>query len=297
MNVLPQETIDDLYPRYAEAWHVLLLEASARHVLMAEEFREEMQDGRFEKVVVIDDLDRVVAMTTLTADLAAVPWINPTFYQHRFPDHTSRGALFFATKLRHSTSIILDRPQPRAWSQSRPAGWPRPRRRSRRLEARTVRRICTQLQSAPSRAPESRLLTDGGGAPTSNNGVPGVLVSLAPCWEMSRIAYCSRSIDLSTVHTPYSPSRIPSVCFSSWSSRWISHACRNPAPADRLPGRPAGSAGPAHPWRSPPHQNEWTDRAGPAPRSRAPPAQPIRGRTRRSAAAIMASSDSGCRRR
>jgi hypothetical protein len=95
MNVLPQETIDDLYPRYAEAWHVLLLEASARHVLTAEEFREEMQDGRFEKIVVIDDLDRVVAMTTLTADLAAVPWINPTFYQHRFPDHTSRGALFY----------------------------------------------------------------------------------------------------------------------------------------------------------------------------------------------------------
>lgn len=95
MNVLPQMTIDDLYPRYSRAWHVLLLEAAARHVLTAEEFREEMQDARFEKIVVIDDADHIVAMTTLTSDLAAVPWINPTFYQHRFPEHDGRGALFY----------------------------------------------------------------------------------------------------------------------------------------------------------------------------------------------------------
>jgi GNAT superfamily N-acetyltransferase len=95
MHVLSPEIIDDLYPRYARAWHVLLLEASARHVLTADEFREEMRDARFEKIVVIDDADQIVAMTTLTTDMAVVPWINPTYYQHRFPEHAGRGALFY----------------------------------------------------------------------------------------------------------------------------------------------------------------------------------------------------------
>lgn len=95
MPVLPIETIEDLYPRYAEAWDVLLIEASARHVLTVEEFTEEMQDARLEKHVVLDDHRRVVAMTTLTTDLDAIPWINPSFYRHRFPKQEANGTLFY----------------------------------------------------------------------------------------------------------------------------------------------------------------------------------------------------------
>ena len=95
MPVLPNDTIDDLYPRYAGAWEVLLVEAAARHVLSLEEFREEMRDGRLEKHVVIDDDDRVVAMTTLTTELDAIPWINPTFYRERFPAEAAAGTLFY----------------------------------------------------------------------------------------------------------------------------------------------------------------------------------------------------------
>ncbi len=95
MPVLPDDTIDDLYPRYAGAWEVLLVEAAARHVLSLEEFREEMQDDRLEKHVVIDDDDRVVAMTTLTTELDAIPWINPTFYRERFPAEAAAGTLFY----------------------------------------------------------------------------------------------------------------------------------------------------------------------------------------------------------
>lgn len=95
MPVLPIETIEDLYPRYAAAWDVLLLEASARHLLILEEFAEEMQDPRLEKHVVLDEADRVVAMTTLTTDLDAIPWINPEFYRHRFPKQEANGTLFY----------------------------------------------------------------------------------------------------------------------------------------------------------------------------------------------------------
>lgn len=95
MHVLSDETIDDLYPRYAEAWQVVLLEAAARHLLTLEEFREEMHDPRLEKHVVVDAEDRVVAMTTMTTDLAAIPWINPEFYRHRFADVSADGNLYY----------------------------------------------------------------------------------------------------------------------------------------------------------------------------------------------------------
>lgn len=95
MPVLPHDTIDDLYPRYAGAWEVLLIEAAARHVLTLEEFREEMRDARLEKHVVLDDDGRVVAMTTLTTDLDTIPWINPTFYRHRYPTEAAAGTLFY----------------------------------------------------------------------------------------------------------------------------------------------------------------------------------------------------------
>lgn len=95
MPVLPPATIDDLYPRYADAWQVVLLEASARHLLTLEEFREEMLDPRLEKHVVIDQEGRVVAMTTMTTDLDAIPWINPSFYQHRFPEEHADQTLYY----------------------------------------------------------------------------------------------------------------------------------------------------------------------------------------------------------
>lgn len=95
MPVLSPATIDDLYPRYADAWEVIVQEASARHRLTFEVFREEMLDPRLEKHVVIDEHGRVVAMTTMTTDLDAVPWINPTFYQDRFPAEYANGTLFY----------------------------------------------------------------------------------------------------------------------------------------------------------------------------------------------------------
>lgn len=95
MQVLPLHTIEDLYPRYAEAWELLVREASARHLLTQDEFTEQMLDDRLEKHVVVDAEDRVVAMTTLTTDLDAIDWVNPTFYQNRFPEQHADDTLFY----------------------------------------------------------------------------------------------------------------------------------------------------------------------------------------------------------
>jgi GNAT superfamily N-acetyltransferase len=112
LPVLPSDTIDDLYPRYAGAWDVVLLEASARHLLTLEEFREEMVDPRLEKHVVLDEGGRVVAMTTMTTDLDAIPWINPAFYQHRFPDKDADGTLYYLGY----TFVDLDHRRTRAFA-------------------------------------------------------------------------------------------------------------------------------------------------------------------------------------
>lgn len=95
MPILPLDTIEDLYPRYAAVWDQLVLKAAARHRLSLEEFRQQMLDPRLEKHVVLDDDNRVVAMTTITADLDAIPWINPTFYQQRFPNECANGTMYY----------------------------------------------------------------------------------------------------------------------------------------------------------------------------------------------------------
>lgn len=92
---LPLDTIEDLYPRYSAVWDELVLKAAARHRLSLDEFRQQMLDPRLEKHVVLDEDDRVVAMTTITADLEAIPWINPTFYQQRFPTECANGTMYY----------------------------------------------------------------------------------------------------------------------------------------------------------------------------------------------------------
>ena len=34
-------------------------------------------------------------MTTLTSDLATVPWISPAYFAHHYPEHHARGAIYY----------------------------------------------------------------------------------------------------------------------------------------------------------------------------------------------------------
>lgn len=95
MQVLAPDVIDDLYPRYAAAWDVLVDEAAARHLLTHGEFAQDMRDIRLEKHVVLDDDGHVVAMTTITSEIDAIPWINPSFYRRRYPAEAAGGTVFY----------------------------------------------------------------------------------------------------------------------------------------------------------------------------------------------------------
>ena len=67
----------------------------ARQILHEAEFLEEMVDPRVNKYVAWDEHGEVIGMSTLTSDLSTVPWISPGFFEHRYPEHFARGAVYY----------------------------------------------------------------------------------------------------------------------------------------------------------------------------------------------------------
>lgn len=84
-----------LYEMYTTAFEPIRTRAAARHMLTETEFATEMADERIEKYVVSTDDGEPLALTTLTRDPSAVPWISPEFYTTRYPAHVARGALYY----------------------------------------------------------------------------------------------------------------------------------------------------------------------------------------------------------
>ena len=94
-SVVEGDDVDRFYELYLEAFGPLRTEAVARHVLHEEEFLAEMVDPLVDKYVAWDADGRAVAMATLTQHLETVPWIEPEYFAHRFPEVAARGAVFY----------------------------------------------------------------------------------------------------------------------------------------------------------------------------------------------------------
>lgn len=92
------------YELYRETFGELEIRAAARQVLHEEEFHEEMHDPRVMKYLALDADDEVIGMSTLTRDLASVPWISPAYYAHHYPEQTARNAVYYLgfTLVRHA---------------------------------------------------------------------------------------------------------------------------------------------------------------------------------------------------
>lgn len=83
------------YQLYRETFGPLQSKAAARQVLHEGEFLEEMVDPRVNKYVAWDEGGQAIGMSTLTSDLATVPWISPDYFAHHYPDHHARGAVYY----------------------------------------------------------------------------------------------------------------------------------------------------------------------------------------------------------
>ena len=83
------------YELYRATFGELEAFAVARQLLNEAEFLAEMLDPRVHKYVAWDDEEQAIGMTTLTSDLETVPWIEPGYFAHRYPDHYARGAVYY----------------------------------------------------------------------------------------------------------------------------------------------------------------------------------------------------------
>lgn len=107
------QVAEQFWQLYLEAFAPLRTRAAARHVLLREEFDQEMADHRVTKLLARDEQGDPVGLTTLATDLAAVPWISPEFFAARYPDHAARGAVWYigftlAHPGRRSTRTFMD---------------------------------------------------------------------------------------------------------------------------------------------------------------------------------------------
>ncbi len=93
--------VDDItahrfYGVYLETFGELAIRAVNRHLLRREEFMSVMVDPRIDKIVIEDDeTHELIALCTLTNNLETVDWVSPEYFAHHYPDHWSRGAVYY----------------------------------------------------------------------------------------------------------------------------------------------------------------------------------------------------------
>ena len=94
-RVLDEPSVAMFYALYLTAFGPMRTRAAARHVLREDEFAADMTDPRVDKYVAWSSDGAPVGLTTLTNDLTAVPWISPEYFAAQFPEHTTRGAVYY----------------------------------------------------------------------------------------------------------------------------------------------------------------------------------------------------------
>jgi hypothetical protein len=80
---------------YLTAFGPLRSRAVARQVLHHDEFIAEMADPRIWKYVAWDLDGEPIGLTTLTRELASVPWVSPEYFEVNFPEAAARNAVYY----------------------------------------------------------------------------------------------------------------------------------------------------------------------------------------------------------
>jgi hypothetical protein len=96
LTEIDDATARRFYDLYLETFGELAIRAVNRHLLRREEFMAVMVDPRIDKIVIEDDATKeLIAMCTLTNHLETVDWVSPEYFAHHYPDHWSRGAVYY----------------------------------------------------------------------------------------------------------------------------------------------------------------------------------------------------------
>jgi hypothetical protein len=88
-------TIEEFLGVYRDSFSPLEDKAAARQSLTDDEFREEMREESVLKFVAWDKTGHPAALAFVATDLSVVPWISVPYFAARFPEHFSRGAVYY----------------------------------------------------------------------------------------------------------------------------------------------------------------------------------------------------------
>jgi hypothetical protein len=99
ITAVPDDLVEEFLAMYRAAFAPLEVLAPARQALTDDEFRHEMVDPSVMKFVAWDATGTACALAFVASDLATVPWISVPYFAARFPEHHSRGAIFYAGAL------------------------------------------------------------------------------------------------------------------------------------------------------------------------------------------------------
>ncbi len=80
---------------YHACFSQLETRAYQRHLMTPSEFTAQMQDERVDKLLVLDDAGQVVALATVTTDLAAVPLLSLPFFEDNYSDAYASGRIIY----------------------------------------------------------------------------------------------------------------------------------------------------------------------------------------------------------
>ena len=112
---IPTEEIEIFRQIYRDAFAPLEQHSPLRQSMTDEEFREEMVHESVLKLVAWDYAGNPAAILCMTNDVARIPWLNPRFYEIRFPEHYSERRIYFFGSLlvhpdrrgEHFLSVLL----------------------------------------------------------------------------------------------------------------------------------------------------------------------------------------------
>jgi hypothetical protein len=94
-NVVDGDLGEDAWKLYQQSFEPLRHLAVQRHVMYADEFDAVMADPRIEKFLAFSEDGALQGISTMTADLLAVPLVSPEYFAHRWPERYRAGQIYY----------------------------------------------------------------------------------------------------------------------------------------------------------------------------------------------------------
>jgi hypothetical protein len=94
-SVIEGDLAEDAWKLYLQSFDELRTLAVQRHVMYADEFDAVMADSRVEKFLAFGEDGTLAGISTMTADLMAVPLVSPEYFATHWPERYQAGRIYY----------------------------------------------------------------------------------------------------------------------------------------------------------------------------------------------------------